>query len=143
MKLFLFTLMLVFSTTALADKKHHHGHHEHVTIINNITEVTNVTNVTEGVNETFVTNNSTELQHNFNNISGEYMAGTMAVANLDFSSSTKQWQVGAAIGFYGNQEAIAVGVGKLVPDWDMMFRASITPTGSHTAFGIGATWKIP
>jgi hypothetical protein len=143
-----FLLLFAVVTFASADSKHKHHkhHHEHnPTVINitNVTEVTEITNITEGASESFVTNQSDLVTNNLIGIGEEYLAGTMAVSNLDFSSSTRQWQLGAATGFYGNAKAIAIGAGKLVPKWDMMFRASVTPIGDDIAYGIGMTWKVP
>jgi autotransporter adhesin len=69
-------------------------------------------------------------------------AGFMAVSQIDFSSSTKAWQVGVGVGHYESENAVAVGVGKLLPDYDVLIRGTLTNINSDTAYGAGIMWKI-
>jgi YadA-like membrane anchor domain/Collagen triple helix repeat (20 copies) len=75
--------------------------------------------------------------------SNSIMAGTMAMSQLDFSSSTQQWQLGVGVGGYVGEQAIAVGVGKLIPKYDMLFKGSATYVNSEPAYGVGLMWKLP
>jgi hypothetical protein len=70
-------------------------------------------------------------------------AGLMAVQQIDFSSSTRQWQVGVGVGGYSGEQAIAVGVGKLIPKYDMLFKGSASYFNSEPAYGVGLMWKLP
>jgi len=70
------------------------------------------------------------------------IASSFAMSNLDFSSSTTQWQVGAAMGGYGGQEAWAMGAAKLIPKYDVLIKFSGTRSNSHTGYGVGFVWKI-
>jgi autotransporter adhesin len=69
-------------------------------------------------------------------------AGFMAVSQIDFSSSTSAWQVGVGVGYYESENAIAFGVGKLLPDQDILLKGTITNINSDNAYGAGLMWKI-
>lgn len=70
------------------------------------------------------------------------MASAIALANIDFSSSTSHWQIGIGAGTYEGRQAMAFGVGKLVTKYDMLFKASGTVSSEHTGVGVGLMWKI-
>jgi hypothetical protein len=70
------------------------------------------------------------------------MAGSMAISQLDFSSSTRHWQIGIGVGGYEGEQAIAFGAGKLITKYDMLFKASATYVNSEPAYGAGLMWKI-
>jgi hypothetical protein len=69
-------------------------------------------------------------------------AGFMAVSQIDFSSSTSAWQVGVGVGYYESENAIAIGVGKLLPDHDILLKGTITNINSENAYGAGLMWKL-
>jgi len=70
------------------------------------------------------------------------VASLIALSNIDFSSSTKQWQVGIALGAYDGEQALAFGAGKLVHKYDMLFKASGTVANDELGIGVGLMWKI-
>lgn len=87
---------------------------------------------------------STDLtSYSTNSYSDGLMAGTMAVSQIDFSSSTSKWQLGAGVGYYEGENAVAIGVGKLLPNQDMLFKGTITHINSEPAYGAGLMWKLP
>jgi len=70
------------------------------------------------------------------------IASMIALSNIDFSSSTKQWQIGLGAGLYDGEQALAFGVGKLVPKYDMLFKASGTVANDNLGVGFGLVWKV-
>lgn len=70
-------------------------------------------------------------------------AGFMAVSQIDFSSSTSKWQIGVGAGYYESENAVALGVGKLLPNHDILLKGTITSINSENAYGAGLMWKLP
>lgn len=79
----------------------------------------------------------------------EMFAASIAMAGIDFDSTTSKLQLGAALGGYGSEHQGAVGIGKV---WDndtfgdilMSFKTTINETGhnSHRPWVASATWKV-
>ncbi len=139
MKILILALLLVFSVGAYASESHHH--HEGGDGQDGVDGVDGIDGV-DGLNglngsDGFDGANGIHTS-NLNNA----MASSIALSNIDFSSSTAQWQVGVAVGGYGGEEALAFGVAKLVPKYDMLIKFSGTQSNSHTGYGVGLMWKI-
>lgn len=142
MKLLLLAFIMMFSLGAYAGDDHHHHNGEDgqdgqdgIDGIDGIDGVDGGSGVA-GVNGFDGSNGIDTTNLNIG------LASSFAMSNMDFSSSTKQWQVGAAMGGYGGEEAWAVGAAKLLPEHDVLIKFSGTRSNSHTGYGVGFVWKI-
>jgi len=139
MKILLLALMLMFSTAIFASGEHHHHNGEDgkdgVDGIDGIDGADGISGL-NGINGFDGTDglDSSDL-----NIA---IASSIALSNIDFSSSTQQWQIGIAAGTYDGEQAIAFGAGKLVAKYDMLFKVSGTAANSELGLGVGLMWKI-
>jgi len=139
MKTFIIALMLIFSTAIFASGEHHHHNGEDgqdgIDGIDGIDGVDGVSGL-NGINGLNGSNGSSKSNLNTG------IASTIALSNIDFSSSTQQWQVGIAAGTYDGEQAVAFGAGKLIPKYDMLFKVSGTAANSELGLGVGLMWKI-
>jgi len=139
MKTFIIALMLIFSTAIFASGEHHHHEGEDgkdgVDGVDGIDGVDGVSGL-NGINGLNGSNGSSKSNLNTG------IASVIALSNIDFSSSTQQWQVGIAAGTYDGEQAVAFGAGKLIPKYDMLFKVSGTAANSELGLGVGLMWKI-
>ncbi len=136
MKILFITLMLMFSTATFASGGHHHHDGEDGKDgVDGIDGQDGAVGIA-GVNGLDARNGVSD------NDFGTGVASLIALTNIDFSSSTQQWQVGVGLGTYDGEQALAFGVGKLVPKYDMLFKASGTVANSEMGIGVGLVWKI-
>lgn len=142
MKTFILTLILMFSFGAYAsDDHHHHAGQDGKDGQNGIDGVDGIDGAdgVSGLNGINGLNGTNGIKNSDLNIA---IASSIALSNIDFSSSTKQWQVGIAAGTYDGEQAIAFGAGKLSHKYDMLFKVSGTAANSELGLGVGLTWKI-
>ena len=139
MKTFIIALMLIFSTAIFVSGEHHHHNGEDgkdgVDGIDGIDGTDGIS----GLNGINGLNGSNGIRSSDLNIA---IASSIALSNIDFSSSTQQWQVGIAAGTYDGEQAIAFGAGKLVAKYDMLLKVSGTAANSELGLGVGLMWKI-
>ena len=139
MKILILAFMLVFSTAVFASGDHHHHEGEDgkdgVDGVDGIDGVDGVSGL-NGINGFDGTDGIDSSDFNTG------VASLIALSNIDFSSSTQQWQVGIAAGTYDGEQAVAFGVGKLIPKYDMLFKVSGTAANSELGLGVGLMWKI-
>lgn len=139
MKTFIIALMLIFSTAIFASGEHHHHNGEDgkdgVDGVDGIDGADGIS----GLNGINGLNGSHGIRSSDLNVG---IASAIALSNIDFSSSTQQWQVGIAAGTYDGEQAIAFGAGKLVAKYDMLFKVSGTAANSELGLGVGLVWKI-
>ncbi len=139
MKTFIIALMLIFSTAIFASGEHHHHNGEDgkdgVDGVDGIDGADGIS----GLNGINGLNGSHGIRSSDLNVG---IASAIALSNIDFSSSTQQWQVGIAAGTYDGEQAIAFGAGKLVAKYDMLFKVSGTAANSELGLGVGLMWKI-
>lgn len=143
MKIFIIALMLIFSFGAYADKKHHHEDHHHAGEdgqdgIDGVDGIDGIDGVS-GLNGINGLNGSNGIDSSDFNTG---VASLIALSNIDFSSSTQQWQIGIAAGTFDGEQAVAFGAGKLVAKYDMLFKVSGTAANNELGLGVGLMWKI-
>jgi len=142
MKILILALMLMFSLGAYANDDHHHHQGEDgkdgkdgidgvdgLDGTNGIAGVNGI-NGLDGANGIHKSNLNTGV------------ASVIAVSQIDFSSSTNQWQIGVGFGTYDGEQAVAFGAGKLVTKYDMLFKVSGTAANSELGLGVGLMWKL-
>jgi len=142
MKTFIIALMLIFSTAVFASGNHHHHEGEDgkdgkdgIDGVDGIDGIDGVSGL-NGINGFDGSNGIDSSDFNTG------VASLIALSNIDFSSSTQQWQVGIAAGTFDGEQAIAFGAGKLLPKYDMLFKVSGTAASSELGLGVGLMWKI-
>jgi len=142
MKIFIIALMLVFSTAVFANGDHHHHEGEDgkdgkdgIDGVDGVDGIDGVSGL-NGVNGLDGSNGISKSNLNIG------LASSIALSNIDFSSSTHQWQVGVGMGTYDGEQAVAFGAGKLVSKYDMLFKVSGTAANSELGLGVGLVWKI-
>ncbi len=142
MKTFIIALMLVFSTAVFANGDHHHHEGEDGQDgqdgIDGVDGVDG-TNGVSGINGVNGLDGNNGIHKSNLNIG---VASVIAVSQIDFSSSTNQWQIGVGLGTYDGEQAVAFGAGKLVSKYDMLFKVSGTAANSELGLGVGLMWKI-
>jgi len=72
------------------------------------------------------------------------LASSMAVDAISFGTNTRKWQLGLGAGYHEGEEALAIGVGKMVETEKMEFLFSLkgTKANSDWGVGIGATIQL-
>lgn len=141
MKYLLLTLLLVFSTAAYSGGGHGHDGEDGKDGKDGIDGVDGVDGAdgVSGLNGINGLDGSNGIDKSNLNIG---IASVIAVSQIDFSSSTNQWQIGVGMGTYDGEQAVAFGAGKLVQKYDMLFKVSGTAANSELGLGVGLMWKI-
>lgn len=97
-------------------------------VVNNFhtTEVTNITNLLSG------------------DALSDVLAASMATDAISFGTNTRKWQLGLGLGHHAGEQALAIGVGKMVETEKMEFLFSLkgTHTDSDWGVGVGATIQL-
>lgn len=139
MKILILAFMLMFSTAIFASGDHHHHQGEDgqdgIDGVDGVDGIDGVSGV-NGINGLDGSNGVAKSNLNTG------IASAIALSNIDFSSSTQQWQIGIAAGTYDGEQAVAFGAGKLVSKYDMLFKVSGTAANSELGLGVGFVWKI-
>jgi len=140
MKILFITLMLMFSTAVFADCDDGNEHHYCDDLIPGIQGEQGeqgeqgIAGIDSGWTDSEIT---------------EMFAASSAMSGLDFDSTTNKLQLGLALGGYGSQTDLAVGVAK---NWDsdktgdvlFSFKTTLQESGDDgkRPWVVGAVWKV-